>query len=192
MIDAQQEDFEVISEEIRHIDTIVQNFLEFSRPPKLAMQRISPSSVVDTVMQLLSHRLKSYDVHVEMVRDSLLPEVDADPDQLKEVLVNLVINACEAMERGGTIRIEEAVSRGPGGRREARIRVCDNGPGIPVSLREKVFEPFFTTKEEGTGLGMSIATRIINEHQGLIAIADTEGGGATVIVILPVKEVADE
>jgi signal transduction histidine kinase len=190
--DAQQEDFDVISEEIRHIDTIVQNFLEFSRPPKLAMQSISPSAVVDTVMQLLSHRLKSYDVHVEMVRDRPLPEVDADPDQLKEVLVNLVINACEAMERGGKIRIEESVSRGPNGGREALIRVCDNGPGIPASLQDKVFEPFFTTKEEGTGLGMSIAKRIINEHQGWLDIAETEGGGATVIVTLPVKEYADE
>ena len=189
---AQQEDFDVISEEIRHIDTIVQNFLEFSRPPKLAMQHISPSAVVDTVLQLLSHRLKSYDVQVEVVRNCPLPEVDADPDQLKEVLVNLVINACEAMERGGRIKIEELVSRGPGGRREALIRVCDNGPGIPAALHEKVFEPFFTTKEEGTGLGMSIAKRIVNEHQGWLDIAETEGGGATVIVTLPVKELSDE
>ena len=118
--------------------------------------------------------------------------MDADPDQLKEVLVNLVINACEAMERGGRIKIEELVSRGPGGRREALIRVCDNGPGIPAALHEKVFEPFFTTKEEGTGLGMSIAKRIVNEHQGWLDIAETEGGGATVIVTLPVKELSDE
>lgn len=188
LTDTQQEDFDVISEEIRHIDTIVQNFLEFSRPPKLAMQPISPSSVVDTVLQLLSHRLKSYDVRVETARDGLLPTVNADPDQLKEVLVNLVINACEAMERGGTIRIEELVSKGPTGNREAVIRVCDNGPGIPAAIRDKVFDPFFTTKEEGTGLGMSIAKRILTEHHGWIDIAATDGGGATVIVTLPVKE----
>jgi len=190
--DAQQEDFDVVSEEIRHIDTIVQNFLEFSRPPKLVMQRISPSAVVDTVLQLLSHRLKSYDVHVEVIRSSPLPAVDADPDQLKEVLVNLVINACEAMERGGTIRIEEVVSRGANVGREAVIRVSDNGPGIPEALRPKVFDPFFTTKEEGTGLGMSIAKRIIDEHHGWLDIAETEGGGATLIVTLPVKESTDE
>ncbi len=184
----QQEDFDVISEEIRHIDTIVQNFLEFSRPPKLTMQPISPSSVIDTVLQLLSHRLKSYDVRVEIARNDFLPTVNADPDQLKEVFVNLVINACEAMEKGGAIRIEELVSTGPSGNREAVIRVCDNGPGIPASLREKVFDPFFTTKEEGTGLGMSIAKRILSEHHGWIDIAATEGGGATVIVTLPVKE----
>jgi signal transduction histidine kinase len=107
---------------------------------------------------------------------------------LKEVLVNLIINACEAMEKGGTIVIEELVSRKPPGCPEAVIRICDSGPGIPVSLREKVFEPFFTTKEEGTGLGLSIAKRIINEHKGWLDIAETEGGGATMVVTLPIKE----
>lgn len=186
--DSQQEDFDVISEEIRHIDTIVQNFLEFSRPPKLAMQPISPSAVVDTVVQLLSHRLKSYEVTLTTARSEALPLVNADPDQLKEVLVNLIINACEAMGKGGTIVIEELVSRKPSGFPEAVIRICDNGPGIPASLRAKVFEPFFTTKEEGTGLGLSIAKRIINEHKGWLDIAETEGCGATVVVTLPIKE----
>jgi signal transduction histidine kinase len=186
--EAQQEDFDVITEEIRHIDTIVQNFLEFSRPPKLTMQRISPSAVVDTVVQLLSHRLKSYDVTLVMRRDNPLPPVDADPDQLKEVLVNLVINACEAMQKGGAITIEERVAAKPSGKREAVIRVSDSGPGIPAVLHDKVFEPFFTTKEEGTGLGLSIAKRIIHEHEGWLEIAKAEGGGATLIVTLPIKE----
>lgn len=190
--DSQQEDFDVISEEIRHIDTIVQNFLEFSRPPKLAMQPISPSAVVDTVVQLLSHRLKSYEVTLTTVRDEVLPVVNADPDQLKEVLVNLVINACEAMEKGGAITIEELVSRNPSGQREAVIRIADNGPGIPASLREKVFEPFFTTKEEGTGLGLSIAKRIVNEHEGWLDIAATQGRGTTMVVTLPIEEEATD
>ena len=94
---AQQEDFEVISEEIRHIDTIVANFLEYSRPPKLVMQQISPSDVVDMALQLLQHRLESYNVEVKLKRPRPLPEIWADPDQLKEVLVNLLTNACEAM-----------------------------------------------------------------------------------------------
>lgn len=192
LTDAQQEDLDVISEEIRHIDTIVQNFLEFSRPPKLAMQRISPSAVVDTVLLLLSHRLKSYDVKVTLVRRSALPPVDADPDQLKEVLVNLVINACEAMEKGGAITIEELAPQKPSGNREVMIRICDSGPGIPAELRDKVFDPFFTTKEEGTGLGLSIAKRIINEHQGGIDITDAQSGGAALILTLPAKEPMDE
>ncbi|PQP33377.1 histidine kinase, partial [Desulfobacteraceae bacterium SEEP-SAG9] len=83
--------FEVISQEIRQVDTIVENFLEFSRPPKLKMQPISPSTVVDAVIQLLEHRLKSYDVTIKINRKDLLPKIQADPEQLKEVLVNLVI-----------------------------------------------------------------------------------------------------
>ena len=188
----QKEDFDVISEEIRRIDTIVQNFLEFSRPPKLIMQSISPSVVVDQTLQLLEHRLKSYDVEVSIQRTQPLPEIDADPEQLKEVLVNLVVNSCEAMERGGSIVIEEEEVPRPTGGRIAIIRVSDNGPGVAESIRDKVLQPFFTTKEEGTGLGLSIAVRIVEEHGGLIDIEPSPRGGATFIVSLPIKEADNE
>jgi len=190
--ETQKEDFDVISEEIRHIDTIVQNFLEFSRPPKLSMQPISPSVVVDLAIQLLQHRLKSYDVSVKIERAHPLPEIDADPEQLKEVFVNLVVNACEAMERGGSIAIQEEVARSSSDGDLAVIRVSDNGPGIDESIRDKVFQPFFTTKEEGTGLGMSIAARIVEDHGGSIDIESNQEGGATFIIALPVKEADHE
>jgi signal transduction histidine kinase len=183
----QKEDLEVISEEIRHIDTIVQNFLEFSRPPKLKIQRISPSEVVDLVLQLLHHRLESYGVDIKINRRKVLPEILADPEQLKEVLVNLVVNACESMEGGGTITIqEEAFTETPG--RVVMLRVTDDGPGIPESIQEKVFQPFFTTKEEGTGLGLSIASRIVEEHGGRLDLRSKEGEGTTFVITLPVKE----
>jgi signal transduction histidine kinase len=190
--ETQKEDFDVISEEIRHIDTIVQNFLEFSRPPKLKMQRISPSAVVDLAMQLLEHRLKSYNVAVSVERIDPLPEIQADPEQLKEVLVNLIVNACEAMEKGGKIVITENGATSPSGGETVEIRVCDNGPGIPESIQEKVWQPFFTTKEEGTGLGLSIAARIIEDHQGRIDIESKEGEGTTFIIKIPVKETGHE
>ncbi len=116
MSSSQQEDFEVIAEEIRHIDTIVRNFLEFSRPPKLKMQRISPSDVVDMALVLLRYRLESYGVEVKLIRVERLPEIWADPDQLKEVLANLMLNACEVMVNGGviTIREEEQARAAPG------------------------------------------------------------------------------
>ena len=104
---ALQEDLEVISEEIGHIESIVRSFLAFSRPPKLTMQKISPSEVVDTALRLLKHRLESYGVEVELIREESLAEIWADPDQLKEVLVNLLVNACEVMINGGVIRISE-------------------------------------------------------------------------------------
>jgi len=185
--DYQKEDFEVISEEIRHTDTIVQNFLEFSRPPRLIMQQISPSVVVDLAIQLLEHRLKSYDVNVNIIRKKTLPEIQADPEQLKEVLANLMVNACEAMDQGGSIVIHEEASTEPSSR-VAVIRMIDNGPGIPEAIRNKVFEPFFTTKEEGTGLGLSIASRIIEEHGGWLDVQSEENEGTTFIITLPIKE----
>jgi signal transduction histidine kinase len=185
--DYQKEDFDVISEEIRHTDAIVQSFLEFSRPPRLKMQQISPSIVVDMGLQLLEHRLKSYDVTVNVIRKHQLPEIQADPEQLKEVLVNLIINACEAMEQGGSIVIEEEEDFAAPSGRVAVIRLKDNGPGIPESIQDKIFQPFFTTKEEGTGLGLSIAARIVEEHQGRLDIQSKEGQGSTFIITLPIK-----
>ncbi len=184
----QREDFEVISDEIRHIDTIVRNFLEFSRPPKLKIQSISGSDVVDSAIQLLRHRLESYGVEVELYRQRRLPEVQGDPEQLKEVLVNLMVNACEAMPEGGKIAIrEEEGVTGPLGH-VAVIRLSDNGPGIPEALQDKVFQPFFSTKEEGTGLGLSIAARIIEDHKGWLNVRSREGKGTTFTITLPCKE----
>ncbi|MBW2020034.1 MAG: MCP four helix bundle domain-containing protein [Deltaproteobacteria bacterium] len=184
----QQEDFDVISEEIRHIDNILQNFLEFSRPPKLKMQKVSPSDVVDMALQLIQHRLESYDAHVKLDRQRRLPEIVADPEQLKEVLVNLLVNACEAMGGGGQIVISEQEGIMEPLGRVVVIRVRDNGPGIPEAIRDKVFEPFFSTKEEGTGLGLSIAARIVEEHGGCLNLKSQEGKGATFTITLPSKE----
>ena len=182
----QHEDFDVISGEIRHIDTIVQNFLEFSRPPKLMVQAVSPSAVVDATLQLLSHRLNAYEVAVNLQRKRPLPEIAADPEQLKEVLVNLIVNACEAMARGGSIAISEGEENYQTLGRAAVIRLRDNGPGIPESIQDKVMQPFYTTKDEGTGLGLSIARRIINEHRGRLDMISQPGMGTTFIIALPI------
>jgi signal transduction histidine kinase len=184
----QKEDFNVISDEIRHIDTILQNFLEFSRPPKLKMQKISPSDVVDAAIQLLRHRIESYGVTVELYRKRKLPQIEGDPEQLKEVVANLMINACEAMTDGGAITVqEEAGFTEPMGR-VVVIKISDNGPGIPESIHEQVFQPFYSTKEEGTGLGLSIAVRIIEDHQGCLNLRSRRGKGATFTITIPCKE----
>jgi signal transduction histidine kinase len=185
---AQKEDLDVISEEIKHIDTILQNFLEFSRPPKLKIQRISPSDVVDMAIQLLHHRIESYGVSLELLRHRRLPEVDGDPEQLKEVFVNLIVNACEAMGDGGRILVteEEGVTEPMG--RVAVIKVSDNGPGVPEAIGDKIFQPFFTTKEEGTGLGLSITARIIEDHKGCLNIKSRQSKGTTFTITLPCWE----
>ena len=181
----QKEDFEVISEEVGHIESIVHNFLEFSRAPKLKMQLVSPSDVVDMSLELLSYRLESFDVEIQLEREGPLPKISLDPEQLKEVLVNLIINACEAMGIGGRIVLTEQVTTVSELGRCVVIRVSDNGPGIPESEKDKVFEPFFSMKEEGTGLGLSIAYRIVEEHGGRLSVESVEGQGATFVITLP-------
>lgn len=185
----QREDFEVISEEIRHLDTIVRNFLEFSRPPKPKLQHMSPSDVVDMTLVLLKHRLETYGVDVRLMREQPLPPVDLDPEQLKEVLVNLVLNACDAMGENGRLEILEHTGFMDPLGRVAIIQLTDSGPGIPPEVAESVFQPFFSTKEEGTGLGLAIAKRIMEEHGGYIHLKPSDRGqGACFILVLPIRE----
>jgi PAS domain S-box-containing protein len=180
----QKEDFEVISAETRHIENIVRSFLEYSRPPKLKKKKISPSDIVDKALQLLKHRFESHDTRIKLERSQRLPEVMGDPGQLEEVLVNILVNACEAMGTGGTITLcEEETQVEPLGLAVV-IRVSDNGPGIPEAIHEGLFQPFFSTKEEGTGLGLSIAARIIEEHSGCLSLQSQEGQGATFTIAL--------
>ncbi len=184
----QREDLDVISEEIRHLDTIIRNFLEFSRRPKLKFAQVSPSDVVDMTLELLRHRIESSSVEVIVERERRLPEINGDPDQLKEALVNLILNSCEAMGGGGRIRIvEESGYIEPVGD-VAIITLTDSGPGVPPSLREKVFQPFFTTKGEGTGLGLPIAKRVFEEHGGWLHLKSGDGKGAGFVMVLPLKE----
>ena len=183
---AQRDDFEVVSEEMRRLDHIVHNFLEFSRPHRLKMQRLDVSEIVDMTLHLLQRQLELANVQVKRVRHSDLPEIVADSELLKEVFVNLLVNACEAMKEGGTLTVSEegTVSEEMGD--AVSIEIRDTGPGLPEDLQEKVFEPFFSTKEEGTGLGLSIAARIVEEHRGRLVVRSKQGEGTTFLVFLPV------
>jgi len=186
--EAEKEDFEVISEEIRHIDSIVRSFLEFSRPPKLKVRPVSLSDVVDSTLALLGHKFESYHVDVLVKRETRLPEIMADPEQIKEALVNLLLNSCEAMGVGGTITISEEEGHIAPHGRVVLLRISDTGPGVPDSVGKRIFEPFFSTKEEGSGLGVPIAARIMQEHGGWVHLASNTGRGANFVIGVPAKE----
>ncbi len=183
--ESQKDDLKVISTEINQINRILENFLEFARPPRLAPRSISPSLVVDSALHLLSQRLLSYKVSVKVHRKENLPVSSIDQEQFKEVLVNIIINACEALEQGGTITIREEEQQAEDSSRVSRIQIADNGPGIPAHIQEHIFDPFFTTKEQGTGLGLSIALNIINEHKGFLEVSSQPGQGTSFIITLP-------
>ena len=181
----QREDFEVVSEEISHLETIVKTFLEFARRPKLKRRLCDPSEIVDTALRLVRHRLDSYDVEVAVHRPKPLPQVLADPEQLREVFLNLFLNACEAMVHGGSITITEEVGVVDAVGSVVLIRVQDTGPGISETAIKKVFEPFFSSKEEGSGLGLAIARSVVEEHGGWLHVHSEQGEGATFVIVLP-------
>ncbi len=190
--DEQNDDLTVISDEISRIDKIVQNFLEFSRPPKLKLEQCRLSSLIHSVITLMEYRLKKYET--ELVYKSLpeLPKISIDPDRIKEALVNLITNACEAMEHGGTIEIVEKLENDPDMGPIIVIHVRDSGPGIPETIRYRITAPFFTTKEEGSGLGLSIVKRIVQEHKGKLEIPPSNDKNAEFIIKLPLKGTTNE
>ncbi|GAB6036757.1 hypothetical protein JCM15519_13160 [Fundidesulfovibrio butyratiphilus] len=181
----EKEDFEVISDEIKHLDGIIQNFLEFARPPKLKLRRVSPSEVVDQAALLLDHRLRGQGVNLVVEREELLRPILIDPEQIKELLVNLFTNAMDAMEGRGVLVVTEEEGFLDAMGRVAVVSVSDSGPGVAEEHRDEVFEPFFTTKEDGTGLGLPIARRIATEHGGTLALSQSKVGGAKFTLTLP-------
>ncbi len=188
----QEEDFAVILDEMQRLDHIVQNFLEFSRPHKLRKQVISVSRVMDMTLELLSYRLDLYNITVTRHEETGDLQVEADPELLKEVFVNLFVNACDAMENGGRIEVEikEMLAENIG--QAVMITVADNGPGMSQEVREKVLQPFETTKADGTGLGLYIAVKIIEEHGGTLELTSAEGRGTTFTIMLPGLEEVSE
>ncbi len=182
-----KEDFDVISEEITRIDNIVQNFLEFARPPKLKMQACRIQDIIDSALQLLKYRLQSHNVQVHIQSPKDLPLVWADPKQLKEALINLIINAYESMANGGWIEISLKTKETTSGR-QVVIWVQDNGEGISSTIQNQVLQPFFTTKDDGTGLGLSIVNRIVEEHGGDMQFVSRPGQGTTFEIALPAQE----
>ncbi len=186
MSENQKEDLAVVAEEMQRLDNIVRNFLEFSRPHKLQKQNIIISDIIDMTLELLEYRLELHNVHIVRESPSQLPPVSADPELMKEVFVNLIVNACEAMGSGGRIFIIEEEGLADKIGRAVIVKFRDTGPGFSEVLKEKVLEPFYTTKPDGTGLGLFIVSRIVTEHGGRLDLSSVEGDGATFIITLPV------
>lgn len=184
----QQEDMAAIQDAIRHMEAITTNFLEFSRRPRLRVAPVRLSHVVDSTLSLLQPRLESFQVRVERRRPDAAPPLLADAEQLREALINLIVNACEAMGVGGVLSLVEEYGRLAPLGRVAVLRVDDSGPGIPADMHDAVFQPFISTKAEGTGLGLPIARRIFEEHGGWLHLHCAPGRGASFVAVLPARE----
>lgn len=166
---------------IDSLDGMMKDLLVFARPPMPKHTAIDVASLVQATADLMK---RDHDAaHVEVRVSGEAPPIDADPDMLKMVFQNLLINSSHALEGRGRIDVRVGMSGGA-----ATIAVSDNGPGIPVEIRDKVFVPFFTTKRRGTGLGLPTAKRFIDLHNGRITIDSPDTGGTTVTVQLPLSQ----
>ncbi len=184
---SEQEDALVIGHEIQRLERIVQEFLQFARPAEPKLFTVSADSLFTRMHSLFSPQLEktSIRLNLESVPDLW---VRVDPHQMEQVLINLIQNAAESMERGGTItlRARSGSARLPGRTGPVvMLEVSDTGTGIPPEVRQRMFDPFFTTKKEGTGLGLAIAARIVEKHGGSIECRSEVDRGATFVIRLP-------
>ena len=177
-------DAAVTGEIVARIDALnglIQDLLLFARPPQPRPALVEVPSLLAMTIDLL--RADPVVGQVEIVVEGAAPPVLADPELLKIVFQNLLINSAQAMQGRGRIRIAVGTADGT-----CEVRVVDTGPGIPVEILEKVFTPFFTTKARGTGLGLATAKRLVEAHQGAIHVDTPPGGGTAVTVQLPLAE----
>jgi len=184
-----QDDVEVIRQEIERLERIVQNFLDLVRLPEPRVQPLSLNEVITRAVELLKPNFEEHAVRVTIAWPGTLPSVQGDAEQLEQVFLNLLLNAVQAMSEGGAIEIAASWVKG---RTETdgsiEIAVSDTGPGIPKALRDKIFDPFFTTKANGIGLGLSLAKKVVEQHQGVIEVQDRNGSGTAVTIRLPAKQ----
>jgi len=172
---------EVIVKEANRAKQIVQGLLSFAREAKLRPAPTDINELLEEVLRLVANQSAFHNIKIKKIFASRLPAVTADSAQLKQVFLNIILNAAEAMEGRGTITIVTG-----GGKRKVSVKIRDTGPGIPPEIMEKLFSPFFTTKEKGTGLGLAISYGITERHSGRIDVETKLGEGSTFIVTLPV------
>jgi signal transduction histidine kinase len=171
---------DVIANEIRRLDDVVQGFLKFSRPEDLKLQPVALKPLLDEVMTIAQPEADRAAVHLSIECDGV-PDVNADPAMLRQAFLNLALNAVQAMPNGGSLRIR---CEGASGRRVS-ISFIDTGVGIQPQNLQRIFNLYFTTKEKGSGIGLSMVYRIVQMHDGEIEVQSTPGVGTTFRVLLP-------
>ncbi len=187
----QAEDFDIAMRQVRRMETTVNHFLSFARPQEPQPSEIQFGRLVDEALVVVQPRANQQEVEIARHIQPALPRVQGDPRQLGEVLVNLFVNALDAMPQGGRLSIRVTPDRlgtWEAARPAVRIDVADTGPGIPEAVRQRLFEPFVTTKASGSGLGLAIAQTTIERHGGTIQVDSLPGRGTTFSILLPANE----
>ncbi|MEW6427270.1 MAG: HAMP domain-containing sensor histidine kinase [Thermodesulfobacteriota bacterium] len=175
---------DILLRETDRLNRTVSDVMRFSRGGTAAGRRLEPlNGVLVRVVQLVDGQLRNKRIELHPADFSAAADVQVDGDRISQVFLNILLNAVDALKEGGRIELGVAVDA-----REARVSVCDNGPGIPAAERESIFTPFVTSKEVGTGLGLPISRKIVESYGGKLFCTEADGGGACFTVVLPVGD----
>ncbi len=180
-----------IEKETKRCKTIIENLLKFARQEKVAHMSINLNNVVEESITIVEHQMNLNNVKLEKNLQEGIPVIQGNGNQIQQVLMNLMINAQQAMDGNpGAVKLETTLSDED----QIEMRVSDNGPGMSEDIKAKIFEPFFTTKPagKGTGLGLSVSYGIIRDHGGEIQIESSPGEGTSFVITLPVADKQNE
>ena len=173
---------EIISKECQRLNGLLTHFLDFARPRTPKYQTTDFGAVIDSVMELAAHAVGKRPIELRKEISADLTVIECDPELLKQVLLNLIINAIQATPGSGEVLVSAGLRND-----RLSIEVRDEGCGIGGADRDRIFDPFFTTKENGTGLGLSVAHQIVEQHGGILKAEANPGRGMTFSVSLPLR-----
>ena len=170
---------QILIQEVDRLNRVVEDFLNFARPTSNEQHDFKPNEILQEVLQLCRQQVTKDNIQVHW-QENPLPVAVGDAAQFKQVFLNLILNALQAMSSGGELWVETEVNE----QKQIVLKFRDNGPGIPPEDLDRIFNPFFTTKAKGTGLGLAITYRIVQNHCGQISVANSPEGGAEFTMIL--------
>ena len=172
---------DIISNEIQRLDQVLNGFLRFARPDELKLQPIRLSNIISDVVTTVTPQAEQMRITVKSECPQVSPQINADPAMLRQALLNLALNGCQAMPDGGTLKIACRHTS----RRRVEVDVEDTGVGIEPENLQKIFDLYFTTKEKGSGIGLSMVYRIVQLHDGEVEVESTPGSGTRFRLIFP-------
>ncbi|MDR4508506.1 MAG: ATP-binding protein [Candidatus Brocadiaceae bacterium] len=171
---------QTLQKEVQRLEEILNDFLRFARSQKLTLKDLNVNIIIDEVLDFVAPKMKQKNISILKSYDTRLPLCRVDADLMKQMLLNIIINAEQAMVRGGELMI-----RTSGNKKSVQIDVTDTGIGISKDSIDKIFQVYYSTKKTGTGLGLPTAKRIIEEHKGSIAVQSEIGKGTNFSLKLP-------
>ena len=190
------EDMEVIRQIVTQIqvasnkiEMVIKRVMDFSKPGLPKMVRTDINESLEEAVKLSSVTMRKNGIKIEKSLAPDLPQCYADPHLIEQVVLNLITNAARAMEKSNGDKFVEI--RSFARNNTLSIQVADSGPGVPLELKEKIFDPFFTTKDDGSGIGLNIAQRIVADHNGTISLDSSKWGGAEFNIELPIERRID-